>query len=584
MSLAIEPIPVVNVLEPRTKINEQRRYAILKGGMVSTWKPVTSTSFSASSVQITAPPPSPMIIVDRKVLFRCPLTINFTGTLTPPNTTLLQIGVMDALRQFPISSIIQTITVTINNTQVSINMNDVILSLLRYYTGTDERQYDLSLSPSMPDQFQDYGDWQVLGDARNPLALYGQNSSEMTRGGFVLDSLVDNGAGGATVTVTPTEPIFLSPFLFKHFSSSGFIGVQTMDFNISLDANLGRVWSHAGNAVGANTLNAPVVTLGNAVGGNPTMLFNYITPQQLMPVPRSVVYPYFIVDRYPTDLATPIAPNGNFTISSQNIQLHSIPNRIYVFARRNNATRSYLTSDTYAVLRSITVNWNNNSGLLSSASQQDLYRLSVDNGCNLGYPQWNGYVGSVLALEFGKDIALPDLECPGQLGTFQLQLTANFQNVQQNTVAASSTVAYTLYIVVVSEGTFTIMENRSIAQIGVMSKQDVLHAKSMPFVDYDMVQKYYGGDFFGSIGDFLNRVYSGVKHVASDVASGAERAVDIANKAMPIVKEIAPLVPRLRGRGTSGGNVVGGRRRVRGGAMMSDRELGDRAAGRGIYD
>src|SRR5208337_4175299 len=114
--------------------------------------PVTSTSFSQSSVQITAPPPSPMIIVDRKVLFRLPMVITFAGTLTPPNTSLLQIGVQDALRQFPISSIIQTLTVTINNTQVSVNMNDSILSLLRYYTGTDERQYDLSLSPSMPDQ------------------------------------------------------------------------------------------------------------------------------------------------------------------------------------------------------------------------------------------------------------------------------------------------------------------------------------------------------------------------------------------------------------------------------------------------
>jgi hypothetical protein len=516
-----------------------------------------------------------MIIVDRKVLFRLPMIITFAGTLTAPNTSLLQIGVQDALRQFPISSIIQTLTITLNNTQVSINMNDTILSLLRYYTGTDERQYDLSLSPSMPDNYQSYGDWVQQGDARNPLALYGENSAEMTRGGFPLDSYVDSGAGGAVVNVSPTEPIFLSPFLFKHFMSSGYIGLQTMDFNISFDSNLGRVWSHAQPTLlnpGANTLSSVTVNFMGAAGGNPTMLFNYITPQQLMPVPRSVVYPYYIIDRYPTDNSTPVAQNALFQISSQNIQLHSIPNRIYVFARRSNATRTFATSDTYAYLSQINVNWNNNSGLLSSASPQDLYRMSVDNGLNMGWPQWRQYVGSVLAIEFGKDIALPDLECPGQLGTFQLQLTANFQNVSTDT----ANINYTLYIVVVSEGTFTIMENRSIAQIGVMSKQDVLHAQSLPYVDYDMVQKYYAGDFFGSIGDFLNRAYSGIKHVASDVASGAERAIDLGNKALPIVKAVAPLIPGMRGKGTSGGNVVGGKR---GGAMMSRSELRERAEG-----
>lgn len=579
MSLAIQPLPVVNVLEPRCKINEQRRYAILKGGMVSTWKPVSSTSFSSSSVQITAPPPSPMIIVDRKVLFCLPMNIQFAGVVTPPNTVLLEIGVNDGPRQFPASSIMQTITVTINNTQVSINMNDVILSLLRYYTGTDERQYDLSLSPSMPDQYQSYGDWTVYGSGRNPLAMYGENSAEMTRGGFPM-VVNSNTNVAANVDLTVVEPLFLSPFLFKHFMSSGFIGVQTMDFNITFDPNLSRVWSHA-TVAGGNTINGPgsnpnnplTVTMGNASQGNPRMLFNYITPQQLMPVPRSVVYPYFIVDRYPTDLTSSVAQGANFTVNSQNIQLHSIPNRIYVFARRNNNTRTFLTSDTYAYLTNINVNWNNNSGLLSSASAFDLYRLSVDNGCNLGWPQWSKHVGSVLALEFGKDIALPDLECPGQLGTFQLQLNASFTNVSSD----PSNIFYTLYIVVVSEGTFTIMENRSVAQIGVMSKEDVLHARSMPFVDYDMVQKYYGGDFFGSIGDFLNRVYSGVKSVASDVASGAERAIDIASKAAPVVKELAPLLPML-GHGHSGGNVVGGRRRLRrGGAMMSRKELKERA-------
>ena len=67
---------------------------------------------------------------------------------------------------------------------------------------------------------------------------------------------------------------------------------------------------------------------------------------------------------------------------------------------------------------------------MSSASKQDLYKMSVKNGCNMSWQQWAGdavqtlsngasfgTVGSVLAIDFGDDIGLDSTLAPGILGT-----------------------------------------------------------------------------------------------------------------------------------------------------------------------
>jgi len=202
---------------------------------------------------------------------------------------------------------------------------------------------------------------------------------------------------------------------------AAFLGIQTMDFNITFIGNLARMWSHAAGT----TLTSVTVDLVTGPG-SPTMLFNYITPSSLQPIPpRGVVYPYYTINRFPTDSLAPIASGAAQTLDSANIQLQSIPKRMYILARRKNSNETFLTTDTFFAIEGISVNWNNNSGLLSSATQQDLYRVSVRNGCNYSWPQWagrtvdlgpgnpqRGLTGSVLCLEFGRDIGLGPMECP----------------------------------------------------------------------------------------------------------------------------------------------------------------------------
>lgn len=545
MSYTLNPLKTVKVLDPLVNINEEREYAILEGGKEYTWKPVISTSYSNSNAVFSAPPPNPGIIVDRKVIYKQPVTLTFTGT---SSGHLLNSG-YDAFRAYPISSILNVLNVTLNNTSASINMSDVIQPLLRYHNCTMNKEYDYSLTPSYMDQSQNYTD--LIGGNRNPLGTYldGTDGDVMQRGAFKLDS-ISNGATGATLTATLTEPLFLSPFLFSHHQHSGFIGLQTMQFTFNWNSDLTRIWSHAS---GQSTLSSITVTLGQ-----PTLLFKYITPKETMRIPRFCQYPYFVVDRYPTQSSNSYAPNASNTESTANIQLNSIPRRMYILARKNNSSLTYADSDVFFGIQKISINWNNRSGLLSSASQEQLYKISVKNGCNLNWTQWSGgpstvlggnqigTIGSVLCLEFGTDIGLTDLEAPGLNGTYQLQMDLTIQNVNQTQTIANPVI----YVITVSEGVLSIEDNRVITQIGVISKQDILDAQQQKGIDYKTVEHVSGsGDFLGDVKQFFKELPG---HVVQGIKYAAPAVKEIASTA----RELAPL---LLGVG-DGGVAVGGKK------------------------
>src|SRR5579872_31243 len=212
MSLALFPLQTVKTLIPVSKINERKDYSILKGSSETSWKAITTQSYSNSSIQFSAPPPSPGILVSRKVWLNVQFLLNFVGTSGAGGGVLR--GPLfgtgdprDAPRAYPLSSVISTLTAKLNNTDVSINLSDVIQPLLRYHNDIDPmHNYDYSLTPAMMDQFQEYG--QNPGTAldasasnRNPLAYYGTNAYEFARGGFAGMIVNSNTPGGTTAQV-----------------------------------------------------------------------------------------------------------------------------------------------------------------------------------------------------------------------------------------------------------------------------------------------------------------------------------------------------------------------------------------------
>lgn len=597
MSLSYQPLKPVLVRDPRTILENERQYAILKSGSHLEKKVWTTTSISQSAMNFSCPPPSGGIIVDRKVKLRSPIRIAFTGDAGVGN--LLLNPNRDAPRAFPLSSSMENLKVSINTQAVSMPMSDVIQALLHYNTSDDLANTDYSECPALLDQSQAYSN--LFGTVRNPLGSYGDSVGQniTARGAFPY-TIVSNTQTAAVVDFVSVEPLFISPLYFGCGNGSGFYNVTNMTFDINFVSNAAyRMWSHDATSNFTST-----ITTANAQFNNfspafsypvnvPAILMTYITPlqTQILPMNMPITYPYFEINRYPTDTANSIAANAMQPFTSNNIQLNSIPRRIYIYIReRNNELlNSANNPDTYFSIENVNIQFQNKSGLLASATKSQLYEMSVKNHCNMSWLQWSGgstntagtfnkfgTVGSILCLEFATDIGLDDLDAPGKSGQYLLQVQCNATNISARSIFP------TMYVVVVAEGTFTIPGlGRSLLNIGVITSENILNAQSSPYINYADIECVNGGNFMSGLKKFGNTLYDGVQ---KGLKFAREDYYPTLREGIKTAKELVPFMGlgnSCCGQGVmTGGVPVGGRQRggvVLGGAKSSKQELMRRA-------
>lgn len=571
MSLAINPLEVVSVIEPTVQIKQKKLFAVFKGGSDNTYYNYAANSFSTSQAIWNINVPSENIFIDRKIYIRAQVQFDFVGDTPGALQSLLQSG-FDAPRAYPLSNAMNTLQMGINNGSVSINMSDIIQGMMRYVS-YDEQTYELTGSPNMLDQSQAYE--QLQNSMRNPLNSYidSVDGAFDPRGAFSMT--VVNGPGGpgavSSVLCDFCEPLMISPLHFNRSHAHGFIGVKQLNAQIVWNQNLGpKMWSHASSlALGGSDITSLTVSFPSA----PQLLVRTINPSEItaLELPELTVYPYHDIQRYITSNNPVIAPGVNDTRTTQDIQLSVVPRRLIIFVRRPSSQETINTTNTFFSIDNVSINFGNRSGLLSSASKRDLYNISKKNGCNLTWSQWSaenmpflsGNInqnlngpGSVLALYIPEDIALTnsDLLAPGVSQRMNLQITVTYTNHHP-----TDEIAPEIITIVDNEGLFTISEGLGLAQIGVLRKEDVLESEQMQHVEYEDVLDLYGGDFFSDIGMFLKKLPGGIADAASFVKE------DI----LPIAKLIAPLL----------GLGKGGRLQVvegseRGGYLTGGRKMG----------
>lgn len=621
MSNSYVPLQPVLITDPITDIQDVTRIAILQTGSQVSPKTYTYNSCSPSAISFSCPPPSGGTIVSRKAKMLLSARLTMSGLITTtdlgfiPPTSLLNPG-RDAPRMYPFSNACESVNATINNAKVSMPMADVITPLARYYTEGDFRSLELSTTAAMPDKSFNYED--LIGTPLNPLGNYGQHvdNSCQPRGGFpftivagsnvaVVPSLAGTPAT-AVVDFYVSEDVMMSPFFFgkSDENSQGFYNVNAMDFTFNMLANAGfRMWSHCNLAatsgairvesiinsiqVEFNNFSAPAFSYSQ---NQPTLSFEYITPNVLsrdkigpnIPVP----YPFFNVTRFTNDLGAISSASGAAPYPSSSIQLSSIPQRIYCFARLSNNVlqRRCDLTDTYLAIKGASIQWGNASSLLSAANQVSLYEMNQKNGCGMNWTEWSGLgvnnslfpptagatkfggVGSILCLEMGRDIQLMDSEAPGMLGNYQLQVTLILENM--NKTGQWDALPITLYIVVISAGVFTITSlGGAQQQEGIITKQNVLDASLQPGINYHSIGagRRRGGDFFSSLSGFASRINDFLKNnkVISTVANAIAK-----NVPHPLVNSIATTV------GNVANDLGYGAIRNHGGKTISRNQLG----------
>ena len=492
--------------------------------------PLVQASWSIS-------PPSTQTIVDRNIRVKAYLEV----VVDQP----LQIGTNNGLRQFPLSAITDVVTCQVNGETLSQNTADLIAAMNCYHNDTYDRNRAVSTSPAMPDQYQKYSDWQLYGSARNPLADYGENSSEMSRGGFPITIAPD----GLSFRCELTEPLFLSPFLSGQEQDEGMVNVNQINLSMRWVQLTNRVLCHssAGN---------PITAVSATFYQAPEVLMNYISPMITYPLPTVQTFPFSKLQQY-------IKPVGNFvagstqTLISDSIKLSLIPHRMYAFVRHARSSSDYTVADSFAKISRMSVLWNNQSGLLSTASEQELFDISSRNDCNLSYPQWDKYRGSVMCIEFGKDIGLQANEASNVAGQYTVQVEIQATNLDD-------TGDYEFFLIMDQPGTFSVFENGARASIGNFSEAMVLSAQQGDTESNHAVYTalHGGGRFMKGFKNFVHRFASGLGDVAKMSAPIVASLAPELSPALGLVSQIAPQVAKAT---QGGGRVSGGRlsRRMR---------------------
>ncbi len=550
MSLAYtdKKINVVKVLDPLLNVNKKRDYICLESGSAKLFRYLPADSYSQSSITFNnINPPSVSTLWGRHLNLRYRVQVTLTGTNSVPGANLIQASQF-SFRAYPISSSIASASITLNGHTITRQLNKYVLPLMRLHNNHNAREIYESTAPTMLDNCQNYT--QVQNSLINPIGDWQSATIETTpRGSFVYESFV-NTPTSCTIIAILEESVKISPFIdnVSYQEAAALYNISDVNFNISLDPNLeARMLSICPNT--NTTLTGISVTFIE----KPQLKCLYMEPNLLSwpSTGPSINYPYCEHRVYESTGPT-VPPGGNWSFTSSNIQLGTIPDLFVIYMARQDSDLTPYAADAYAGISQVQVNWNTKT-FLNSADQVALYKLSVAAGYRGSWSDWSGYPkfstngnvtsqvngqGSLLVLRASELGFLESSECEGMLKnvTFNLNISGYNPNPLE-------TITYVLRVVACYEGVFSVDDTRvCTTSIGVVSALDYLDAP-MTELDYNHIkhmQELEGGGFWDTL-----------KSVGSTVFNGLESLLN-----GPIGKLAVPLIGKRFGLGMSGGKIA----------------------------
>lgn len=581
-----ESFQTVLVKDDRLNCHDSVKYAVQKGGANVTYSDIMAISESNSSHVYNVIVPSETTCVDRRVEWSSEIQFRLdfanvpagdgpANSLTQPYD-LVKYGVASALCAYPLHSCCSVVSTTINNNTISQNQDDVLQTIIRFLDRDHVAKYNGS-TPTMPDNYLNYSDG--VNATNNVLGAY-NNSEKVTdyhaRGAFQLLGINQTGfstvanntvytgpAGNVSLYVRArvSEPLMISPFIFGHeeTNNQSFYGIQNLNFRMNINSQA-RIWRQARItndwAAAPQPIPIPTITIEKFIGSKLT--FCYLTPHPEDLMAAKNVVSFLEMPRYITAGPAPVPALGDVQVNTQTLQLNQVPDKLILLARRKNLKLN--NPDSFLPIKQVSINWNNSSGILATATQQKLWLMSVENGVNQSFLEWTGQaktylatvnggiatspypslttplVGGVLALDFAKDIQITEsYYAPGSLGTFQLQVRMTlFNQDPANQVEASD---YEIIVITLNSGVFVLERGTASTYTGILTKQDVLDASSK--------NAYFGSDVKRLVGsglmDNLKTVVGNAMSKNGGGMSGASEAAGMSGASMS-------------GAGPSGGN------------------------------
>jgi len=565
-------------------ITDKEVFGVQSGASQSTFQQFQAVSASNSSIVFNVQVPSENIVIDRHLLLQTTLyfTVNINsitngGLGVPAGSQAFQYGLTDSLQAFPLNSLFTTVQSTINNVSVSSNLQDILPMLTRMNDNRMLSRYN-SLTPSYVDNQWGLYSQGVLTNS-NPLASYSNNGYDEDfepRGAFPLTSLFINHYNATTDTfdssvissgtsdywniyigVEITEPFLaLSPFInCRPNQEAGLLGVNNMSFVLNVDSQCKRLFSTAntvvntsGNGLQSYITNIQLGTAGNTLGTaypnafqSTRLLFNFLSlqPEQYSKISTKNCVPFLDYPRYLSiqNNNNSIASNASTTLTAPSIQLNQIPDLILISVRVPMSSQTWSYASSFLTINNISINFNNASGLLSTATQQDLYNMSYRNGSQQSFYEFNGFaginnnsagtqtlvptIGSLLVLNPSLDFSLPSYLSASSLGQYQFQFNINVTNQFPFSITPE------ICIVTMNSGIFAIQQGTAQIFTGILTKQQVLQTKEqnpVPHLETSEYQRLVGGKL-GNLGmaNVLKMVRERplLKHISHVMSGGA---------------------------------------------------------------
>ena len=512
-------------------------FGVFSGASSVNYQQYGALSQNANQMVFNCQIPSEQTLIDRNVMIQATYKVKLIISNVAKNATAFNYGLGESFQAFPIHSSIKNMTSTINNVSTTVNTQDILQSLLKMIDPRELQRYNAGC-PSMPDlYFNNYAD--STGTAGDPTADYksaGYDNLLLPRGSHPLKSInvVHNiTAGGTDASLVSTnvldtfiitlesqftEPLMTSPFLFggkNNDTNQALFGITCINLVINLDTSLKRFFStnNTGNISIAFDETNPIT--------DAKLLFTFLNIQETDKLPKRNIVNYIDYPVFVSADTDTIAPNATKTIISNNYNLNQIPDLLIVSVRRPMASMTIKNTNSFLPIRNISINFNNTSGLLSTATPSDLFRLSKMNGSVQTFYEFWGYAGktnttpavntlanyqyptsgSLLVLNPAKDLGLPYYLSNSSIGNYNIQFKIDVINNTTDTFIPE------IVILTANSGILVNGEDNSDIYTGLLTRELIVNAvvkqDGIPSSSYN---RLVGGGRGDSRGDNKNEI------------------------------------------------------------------------------
>lgn len=517
---------------------------------------ISATSHSTTSTSFQTEL-SENVILDREIFLYVPgfsVTVSAIANAATVNRALLN---YIAARAWPLHSSIKNLNIGMNNNSLSVEPQLFINSFNAFNSDEQLERYS-SMAPVFPDIRGNMVSLAAaVSDNRCPFNKYSRKGR--SNWGYTT-TITQAASGGAPeiikMTFDPwTEPL-QHPYLYSGIHKEGLKRLKNFRCDITWNSSFPSqcLENSAASVLDSNNAACTIAACVIDTTLSPKLLMR--TYNSATQVPKVVKHSYqdFVIRPFEASLVT----TGSGQVVSNSISFPQVPSKLMFFLRKSTDIVASTDVDVFAGITQLTINTDRTAGNLTSASNRQLYNMSVHNGLNQSFAEFSLYKGGPVLVDIQRGDLAGYIAGVNESFTFDFSLTASSLTSADTTSAAhgnssdggtAALQAWKCYCIAFFDKSL-IMDGTQCISLGGFSKQALLEAvQAMDHSKMNVNVPKDGSGILsgGSWGSFLK----GVKKVAGI--------------ALPLASMIAPnplakvglqgVGSLLQGRGVEGGGL-----------------------------